>query len=97
MAKTAKTLKFAKASKAGIAEIQLINNGAQPEIKVLVPRGTSLTDTLRLKPQISELVGKLTGCTSCNSGIPILFHEFDMVQHVVRVDLDKFSKMPQAY
>ncbi len=79
--------KAESAASAGFAEIQVINNGTNLELKVVVPRGTSFTDTLKLKPDIAKLIGKLTGCPACNSGIPIHFHESDIVQQVVRVDL----------
>ena len=49
-----------------IAEIQFVNNGVQPMLKVVVPKGTSLADTIRLQPTISELMRDLRGCQGCN-------------------------------
>ena len=38
-------------SKDKIAEIQLVRDGVQPVLKVTVPKGTKLSDTLKLQPQ----------------------------------------------
>jgi hypothetical protein len=79
-------------TKERIAEIQFVNNGIQPMLKVLVPRGTSLADTVRLQPKISELLGKLKGCQPCNSGIPIWFQEREEIEDIVRVDLNALGR-----
>src|SRR5688500_12434201 len=49
-------------SKDKIAEIQLVRDSTQPFLKVTVPQGTKLSDTLRLQPQLSDILGKLKGC-----------------------------------
>jgi hypothetical protein len=70
-----------------IAEIQLVQGAIQPMLKVVVPKGTTLADTVRLQPTISEILGKLRGCLPCNSGVPIFFQEREEIERVVRVDL----------
>jgi hypothetical protein len=70
-----------------IAEIQLVQGAVQPMLKVVVPRGTTLAETIRLQPTISEILGKLRGCLPCNSGVPIFFQEREEIERVVRVDL----------
>lgn len=77
-----------KKQKLGSAEIQLVNNGTQPLIKVLVPQGTPLAATVKLQPKISEFLKGLKGCLACNSGVPILFQEREDLQVLARVDLD---------
>ena len=72
---------------AKIAEIQLVNNGPQQMLKVIVPRGTTLAETIRLQPNLSDILGKLKGCLPCNSGVPIWFQEKEELEHVVKVDL----------
>jgi hypothetical protein len=76
-----------------IAEIQVVNNGIQPMLKVTVPRGTTLAETIKLQPTLSEILGKLKGCLPCNSGIPIWFHEREELEHVVRVDLGTLKQV----
>ncbi len=75
-------------SKERIAEIQLVRSGPQPMLKVLVPAGTSLADTIRLQPAISDILGKLKGCLPCNSGVPIWFQEREVIEQAVRIDLN---------
>lgn len=70
-----------------IAEIQLVQGAVQPMLKVVVPKGTTLAETVRLQPTISEILGKLRGCLPCNSGVPIFFQEREEIERVVRVDL----------
>lgn len=70
-----------------VAELQLITSGLQPMLKVVVPRGTSLAETVKLQPAISEILGKLKGCLPCNSGVPIWFTEHEEIERVVRIDL----------
>jgi hypothetical protein len=74
-----------------VAEIQLVNSGAQQMLKVVVPRGTTLADTVRLQPTISDLLGRLRGCLPCNSGVPIFFQEREELEHLVRVDLQSLK------
>jgi hypothetical protein len=76
-----------------IAEIQLVEGALQPVLKVTVPRGTTLADTIKLQPAISELLGKLRGCLPCNSGVPIFFQEREEIQRVVRVDLETMRQV----
>lgn len=76
-----------------IAEIQLVKDAVQPMLKVTVPRGTTLVDTLRLQPTISEILGKLRGCLPCNSGIPIWFHEREEIENIVRIDLSNMQRI----
>jgi hypothetical protein len=76
-----------------IAEIQLITDGLQPVLKVTVPRGTTFADTVKLQPHMSDILGKLKGCPSCNSGVPIWFHEREEIEQVVRVDLSSMKRI----
>ena len=76
-----------------IAEISVTKDAVQPMLRVVVPRGTSLADTVKLQPIITEILGKLRGCLPCNSGIPIFFQERDEIEQVVRVDLDGMRRV----
>lgn len=76
-----------------IAEIQLVKDSIQPMLKVTVPRGTTLAETIKLQPMISDILGKLKGCLPCNSGVPIWFHEREEIEQVVRVDLERMQRM----
>jgi hypothetical protein len=76
-----------------VAELQLVNSGPQQMLKVVVPRGTTLADTVRLQPAISELLGRLKGCLPCNSGVPIFFQEKEELEHVVRIDLGNLKQI----
>lgn len=78
---------------AKIAEIQLVSNGPQQMLKVIVPRGTSLADTIKLQPKLSDILGKLRGCLPCNSGIPIWFQERDELEQVVKIDLATMKQL----
>jgi hypothetical protein len=71
-----------------IAEIQVIQDAVRPYIKVVVPRGTSFEHTLKLQGTLSDLLGKLKGCSACNSGMPIWFQEREELEHIIRIDLD---------
>lgn len=76
-----------------VAEIQLVRDGVQPVLKVTVPRGTKLSDTLKLQPAISDILGKLKGCLPCNSGVPIWFHEREEIEDLVKIDLATMKRM----
>jgi len=76
-----------------IAEIQLIKDAIQPTLKVTVPKGTTLVETLKLQPTISDILGKLRGCLPCNSGIPIFFQEREEIENVVRIDLSNMQRI----
>ena len=76
-----------------VANIQLVRDGVQPVLKVTVPKGTTLADTVRLQPTISDLLGKLKGCLPCNSGVPILFNEQEEIENLVKVDLSTMKRM----
>jgi hypothetical protein len=76
-----------------VADITLIKDAVQPMLKITVPRGTTLADTIKLQPIISEILGKLKGCLPCNSGVPIWFHEREEIENVVRVDLDRMQRL----
>ena len=80
-------------SKDKIAEIQLVRDSTQPFLKVTVPKGTKLSDTLRLQPQLSDILGKLKGCLPCNSGVPIWFHEREELEQVIHIDLDRMERV----
>jgi len=80
-------------SKERIANIQLVRDGVQPVLRVTVPKGTSLADTMRLQPTLSDLLGKLKGCLPCNSGVPILFNEQEEIENLVKVDLSTMKRM----
>ena len=72
---------------AHVASIEVLRDGNKPSIRVTVPAGTSLEDTFRLQHKITEISRHLSGCTACNSGIPLFIREADLVERVVRVDL----------
>jgi hypothetical protein len=76
-----------------IADIQVVRNEMQHVIKVTVPKGTTLDETLKLRPALSELIGKLKGCPACNSGIPIWIHEREEIEDLVRIDLDRMQRI----
>jgi hypothetical protein len=76
-----------------VADIQVITDGVQPFVKVTVPKGTTFVDTIKLQPFLSDILGKLRGCLSCNSGVPIWFQEREEIEHIVRVDLDRFQRI----
>jgi hypothetical protein len=76
-------------SKDKIAEIQLVRDSTQPFLKVTVPKGTKLSDTLRL----SDILGKLKGCLPCNSGVPIWFHEREEIENLVKIDLATMKRL----
>ena len=76
-----------------IAEIQLVRDGVQPVLKVTVPKGTKLSDTLKLQPAISAILGKLKGCLPCNSGVPIWFNEREEIEDLVKIDLATMKRM----
>ncbi|MCA0304013.1 MAG: hypothetical protein LCH95_16540 [Proteobacteria bacterium] len=76
-----------------VAEIQLVRDGVQPVLKVTVPKGTKLSDTLKLQPAISDILGKLKGCLPCNSGVPIWFHEREEIEDLVKIDLATMKRM----
>jgi hypothetical protein len=80
-------------AKERIANIQLVRDGVQPVLKVTVPKGTTLADTVRLQPTLSDLLGKLKGCLPCNSGVPILFQEQEEIENLVKVDLGSMKRM----
>ena len=46
---------------------------------------------MKLRPILSELLGKLKGCPACNSGVPIWFQEREEIAQLVRVDLDRMQ------
>jgi len=76
-----------------VAEIQLIRDTVQPMLKVTVPRGTTLAETVKLQPTLSDILGKLKGCLPCNSGVPIFFQEREEIENLVRVDLETMRKI----
>ena len=80
-------------AKERIANIQLVRDGVQPVLKVTVPKGTTLADTVRLQPTLSDLLGKLKGCMPCNSGVPILFQEQEEIENLVKVDLGSMKRI----
>lgn len=80
-------------AKERIAEIQLVRDSVPPMLKVSVPRGTSLADTMKLQPAISDILGKLKGCLPCNSGVPIWIHEREEIEHMVRIDLASMKQL----
>jgi hypothetical protein len=77
----------------GVAEIQILRDGLQPAMKVVVPKGTTLVDTVKLQPIISDILGKLKGCLPCNSGVPIWFSEREEIEQIVRVDLERYQRI----
>jgi hypothetical protein len=76
-----------------IAEIQLVRDSTQQVLRVTVPRGTTLIDTMKLQPTLSDILGKLKGCLPCNSGVPIFFHEREEIERIVRVDLETMKQV----
>jgi hypothetical protein len=75
------------------ARIDILREGGRPLIRVTVPAGTRLEDTFRLRDKIAEISRNLTGCSACNSGVPLFFREAELVEHVVRVDLDTMTEI----
>lgn len=75
------------------ADIQLVRDGVQPVLKVTVPKGTTLADTVKLQPAITDILGKLKGCLPCNSGVPILFLEREEIENMVRIDLASMKRL----
>ena len=71
----------------------LVRDSTQPFLKVTVPKGTKLSDTLRLQPQLSDILGKLKGCLPCNSGVPIWFHEREEIENLVKIDLATMKRI----
>ena len=65
----------------------------QPVLKVTAPRGTTPSDTVRLQPQLSDILGKLKGCLPCNSGVPIWFHEREEIENLVKIDLATMKRI----
>ena len=76
-----------------IAEVRLITEGLQSVLKVTVPKGTTLADTVRLQPELSKILGKLKGCLPCNSGVPIWFQEQEEIARTVKIDLESFKEV----
>jgi hypothetical protein len=75
------------------AEIQLVRDSTQRFLKVTVPKGTRLSDTLRLQPQLSDILGKLKGCLPCNCGVPIWFRERGEIDNLVKIDLATMKRL----
>lgn len=75
-----------------IAEIQMVKDAVQPYLRVTVPKGTTLVDTIKLQPSLSEILGKLKGCLPCNSGVPIWFHEREEIEQIVRINLETLQR-----
>lgn len=76
-----------------VAEIQVLKQDKNQAIKVVVPKGTPLTETVKLHDVISEITKGLNGCPACNSGVPIFIDEREEIQNIVRVDLDSMKRM----
>jgi hypothetical protein len=76
-----------------VAEIKVVREDGKPMIKVSVPRGTPFSKTAQLHDKIDALITKLTGCNSCNSGIPVFIQEHDVIERVVHVDLRDMSEI----
>ncbi|NML17142.1 hypothetical protein [Azohydromonas caseinilytica] len=74
-----------------VVDISLIKDAAQPTLRVTVPRGTALAETVKLQPIISDILGKLKGCPACTSGMPIWIQEREEIENIVRVDLDRMQ------
>jgi hypothetical protein len=72
---------------AQFAEVQVFQERTGPKIRVAVPQGSSLEITAKLIPVIDTTITGLTGCASCNSGVPIEIVEQPDLASVVRVDL----------
>ena len=77
---------------AHVAEIEVLREGRQPVIRVTVPKGTKLAQAVKLQPTLSDIIGKLTGCLPCTSGVPLWFHE-EEVEQVVRVNLENLKRV----
>ena len=80
-------------AKEKIADIQLVRDGVMPMLKVTVPKGTTLAETVKLQPAITDILGKLKGCLPCNSGVPIWFHEQEEIENMVRIDLATMKRV----
>ncbi|CAN5511696.1 hypothetical protein BH10PSE14_BH10PSE14_23420 [soil metagenome] len=79
--------------KDNIADIQLVRDGVQPMLKVTVPKGTTLAETVRLQPALTDILGKLKGCLPCNSGVPIWFHEREEIENLFKIDLATMKRL----
>lgn len=69
------------------AQIEVLREGGRPSVRVTVPHGTRLEQTFKLNDKIAEITRHLSGCTACNSGVPIFIREGSLVEQVIRIDL----------
>ena len=75
------------------ARIEVLRDGGRPSIRVTVPAGTRLEKTFQLRDKISEIARHLSGCSACNSGVPLFIREADLVEQVIRVDLKSMAEI----
>jgi len=76
-----------------VAELQVLQERTGPVLRVGVPKGSTLDVTAGLIPTINEIISELTGCGSCNSGVPIEIMEQPEISSVVKVDLETMRKI----
>lgn len=72
--------------KARLAEIRVVEHRVVEHdlgrlIQITIPKGTLVKDAFQLHEAVTGVIFKLTGCP-CNSGIPVLFHELDVIQPI---------------
>jgi len=79
--------------RAHIAEIEVLQKAAGPALRVVVPKGTTLAETLKLGDVISDITRGLNGCPACNSGVPVEFIERPDLSEIVRVDLETLERI----
>jgi hypothetical protein len=76
-----------------VAEIQVVRVASGPLLRVVVPRGTTVSETFKLGEIISEITHGLNGCLACNSGVPLEFIEREDLSEIVRVDLATMQRI----
>lgn len=76
-----------------VAEVQLVSDAQGEAIKVVVPKGTSLVDAVKLHETVSGITKGLRGCQACISGVPISIIEREEIHQLVRVDLDSMQQI----
>ncbi|MER6949678.1 hypothetical protein ABT294_37265 [Nonomuraea sp. NPDC000554] len=75
------------------AEIQVLQEALGPAVKVVVPKGTGLEQTVKLQPHITDIIRGLNGCPACTSGVPVWIVEEPEISQIVRVDLESMKRL----
>jgi len=82
-----------EAKPSNMAEIRVLQETSGPVVKVTVPRGTGLEQTVKLQPIITEIIRELNGCQACTSGAPVWIVEEPEVREIVKVDLTSMLRI----